>query len=335
MRASLVPRLACPACSGPLGLRDPTESGGEIESGTLACECGQQYPIFRSIPRFVPAENYATTFGFQWNRFRRTQLDSYTGTSISRERFLRQSAWEQESLVGKGVLDVGCGAGRFVEIALSLGARVVAVDYSSAVDACRQNFPGHPNLEVVQADIYRLPLRPASFDLVYCFGVLQHTPEPARALLGLPRQLKPGGRLAVDIYSRHWKSLFHPKYLLRPVSTRLPSELLFRMVERTAPPMLTVSRGVARVPVLGRYLRRLVPVANYEGIYPLSEQQLVEFAVLDTFDWLSPVYDKPQSPATLRSWLEQAGLEQIEVLKVFHLVGRGRKSQSVAPAAEL
>ena len=36
---------------------------------------------------------------------------------------------------GKWVLDAGCGMGRFAEIALKIGAQVVALDYSNAVDA--------------------------------------------------------------------------------------------------------------------------------------------------------------------------------------------------------
>jgi hypothetical protein len=50
--------------------------------------------------------------------------------------------------------------------------------------------------------------------------------------------------------------------------------------------------------------------------------------VLDTFDWLSPRYDQPQTPATLRSWLEDLDLAAVETLRVGPLVGRG-----VRPAA--
>ena len=38
------------------------------------------------------------------------------------------------------------------------------------------------------------------------------------------------------------------------------------------------------------------PVANYEGMYGLDDRQLREWAVLDTFDMLSPQYDQPQTP---------------------------------------
>src|SRR5262249_4735795 len=156
--------LACPDCGGSLALTAAEESGGSVETGTLRCgSCGRTFPIVRHIPRFVPADNYASSFGFQWNKFRATQLDSRTGLPISRQRFFKESRWTPEELAGKRVLDVGCGAGRFAEIALSSGAKLVAVDYSSAVDACFANHGPHPRLDVVQADVFRLPLRPGWF----------------------------------------------------------------------------------------------------------------------------------------------------------------------------
>jgi hypothetical protein len=56
---------------------------------------------------------------------------------------------------------------------------------------------------------------------------------------------------------------------------------------------------------------------------PLSEKQHLEWSLLDTFDWFSPEFDNPQTPRTVTRWLHDAGLEQIEVLKLGHLVGRG------------
>jgi SAM-dependent methyltransferase len=332
MKLWLLELLACPECRSGLALNVAKESGGEIESGLLTCEgCSRRYPIVAFIPRFVPESNYADGFGFQWNRFRQTQLDSHTGIPISTDRFFRQSNWSAQELAGKKVLDIGCGSGRFAEVALSCGAKVVALDYSSAVDACRVNLGSNPNLHLLQGDVYALPLRRESFDYVYCFGVLQHTPEPEKAFFALPPLLKPGGRLAVDIYLKYWGNLFYTKYWLRPATTRLRWQTLFGLVERGAPALLALSRGLGRVPKIGSLLRRLVPVANYEGVYPLNDDQLLDFAVLDTFDMLSPAYDRPQTPQTLRSWLTKAGLEDIQVSKVNHLVGRGRKNPVEGP----
>lgn len=82
--------------------------------------------------------------------------------------------------------------------------------------------------------------------------------------------------------------------------------------------------------MVGRGLKRLVPVANYDGILPLSESQHREWSLLDTFDMLAPEYDQPQTPETVRRWLESAGLEQLEVLRAGHLVGRGTVPHAVS-----
>lgn len=105
----------------------------------------------------------------------------------------------------------------------------------------------------------------------------------------------------------------------------MPEAQLFVILQRLVPLLLSMSRVLGRIQVAGKLLKRTVPVANYEGILPLSETQLREWALLDTFDWLAPEYDQPQTPATVCEWLTQAGLKNIEVLKAGHLVGRGMK----------
>ena len=165
MTDDLFELLRCPECGHKLDPGAGEQAGESDTSVFLQCRgCGRNYPVVRSIPRFVPEDNYATSFGFQWNRFRKTQLDSHTGVSISRDRFMSFTGWRAEDLAGRRVLDVGCGAGRFAEIALSMGATVVALDYSGAVDACQANLSKHPRLLVVQGDIYKLPFNPESLD---------------------------------------------------------------------------------------------------------------------------------------------------------------------------
>jgi SAM-dependent methyltransferase len=283
-----------------------------------------RYPVRGGIPRFVPQSNYADNFGMQWNHFARTQLDSHSGHPISADRFWKATAWNPSALKDRWVLDVGCGSGRFAEIALSTGAHVVALDYSSAVDACAANLGHHPRFHVVQGDIFALPFAPGSFDFIYSLGVLQHTPDVAQAFAALPPMLVGGGRLCVDYYEHTWwKAPLHPKFWLRPVTQRMDRRRLFNLCEAWVPTLLGLSNAVGGIPLIGRALRRMVPVANYCGVLPLSPAQLREWALLDTFDWLSPAYDNPQTAKTVRLWLERAGLSEIEVLKAGHLVGRG------------
>jgi 2-polyprenyl-3-methyl-5-hydroxy-6-metoxy-1,4-benzoquinol methylase len=324
MHNAILRILRYPLTSEPLHLEQEERRDASIYSGWLVSEQSRnRYPVRNFIPRFVPESNYADNFGLQWNKFRQTQLDSFTGLPISADRFWKATGWDASQIRGKWVLDAGCGAGRFAQVALEAGANVVALDYSSAVDACYANLKHHQKLHVVQGDLYSLPFIPQSFDFVYSLGVLQHTPDVAGAFDGLPRMVKSGGHLCVDFYEKSWKSALLPKYWLRPITKRLPKPFLFATLESAVPAGLRASRLMGRVPLLGRYLTRIVPVANYDGILPLNEKQHLEWSLLDTFDWLAPEYDYPQTAKTVRRWLESAGLREIQVLRAGHLVGRG------------
>lgn len=324
MHIELIERLACPQCGLKLALHEPQHHGDRIRSGSLACERDHRYPVVEFVPRFVPQSNYANNFGLQWNKFRQTQLDSFSGHPISAKRFWHATGWTPASLEGQWLLDVGCGAGRFAEIALQAGAHVVALDYSSAVDACYANLHERfARLHVVQGDVYALPFIPRSFAFVYSLGVLQHTPDVPRAFAALPPMVQPGGRLSVDFYEKSWKASLLPKYWLRPFTKRMPQDRLLTGLQRAVPKLLKISRALGRTPVLGPNLKRLVPVADYEGALPLTEEQRQQWALLDTFDWLAPEYDNPQNAKAVRAWLQRSGMEQIEVLKAGHLVGRG------------
>jgi SAM-dependent methyltransferase len=328
MDTKFVERLCCPETGQVLSLEQGEFDGAGriIRSGYLVSQDGHyRYPIRKGIARFVPEENYADNFGMQWARFSRTQLDSHSNLSVSSDRFWSSTNWNSGGIRGKWVLDVGCGSGRFAEIALLAGANVVALDYSSAVDACYENLKHYPNLHVVQGDIYALPFPQHSFDFVYSLGVLQHTPNVAKAFESLPKMLDAGGQLCVDYYEKTFWSLFLPKYWLRPLTSRIEPKKLFRILELLIPSLLFISRVLDRIPLIGRILKRIVPVANYEGIYSLDSKQLREWALLDTFDWLSPAYDQPQNVETATRWLIAANLQNIEVLKEGHLVARGTK----------
>src|SRR2546428_8652727 len=89
MRMKLLEMLACTKCFGGLScVAEETLAQGEVESGRLECgHCGTCYPIIAGVPRFVDHDNYASSFGYQWNRFKAEQIDSLNGIHLSAKRF--------------------------------------------------------------------------------------------------------------------------------------------------------------------------------------------------------------------------------------------------------
>lgn len=82
MRREIVDLLRWPASGSRLKMEVRETQGEAIVSGFLVAEdTGRRYPIVAGVPRFVPPENYAETFGFQWRTFARTQLDRCLGAA--------------------------------------------------------------------------------------------------------------------------------------------------------------------------------------------------------------------------------------------------------------
>ena len=205
VQRSFLDILACPGCRAdrPFNLEVDAEEGSDVISGVLNCRaCAAEFQIANGIPRFVStAEDYCHNFGFQWQNWKNIQIDRLSGHGLSETRFFNDSRWEPGWLRDKLVLDAGCGAGRFADVAALHGARVVACDISTAVDACRNVLLIHgERVECVQASLYDMPFRDGVFDAVFCMGVIQHTPDPEKVIVGLPTYVRPGGRVAYNFY---------------------------------------------------------------------------------------------------------------------------------------
>ncbi len=293
----------------------------------LACSaCGRRVPIVDGIPRFVQSSTHAS-FALQWKRFAEVQLDSRNGTSESRSRLLNQSRLRSQDFAGKSVLEVGCGAGRFTEVLLACGARVVAVDYSAAVEACaasNADAVSDGRLLVAQADVFALPFKRRSFDLVVGYGMLQHTGAPRRALGCLWEFVAPGGLLLVDRYQLDLRHVLLFKYALRPLTRDLPPERLLTIVERVCGVLIPIERRLLRKAQGGgplRFLRYVLGRAP-NSTFPLnleSRGELVagfayRWSVLDTFDQYAPKYDLPCTAAQWREQIRALPEGQIESL---------------------
>lgn len=291
------------------------------ENSIKCISCGQEFIINKGVCSFLSNSNtYADSFGFQWNKFSKTQLDSYTGISLSKDRLLQTTCWKG-GLEGLNILEAGSGAGRFTEILAQTGARIYSFDLSSAVNANFSNNGSNENVKIFQASIYEIPLKEKSFDKVICLGVLQHTPDPKRSFKSIASFVKPGGEICVDIYANRYRSLFSWKYLLRPITKKIDDKDLFKIISKTVNLMLPVSIFLRKV--AGKFGARLLPIVEYSHLikdYQLNKQ----WAILDTFDMYSPAHDHPCSIKILKNWFMEEGFVNIHVAYGPNgIIGRG------------
>jgi SAM-dependent methyltransferase len=324
--------LACPQCEGTLNLASFTDEdclNNEVIEGQLDCKvCHTLVPIVRCIPRFVPSESYASSFGFQWNRFDRLQVDTVMHNDLSRDRFYATTGWPAH-LEGQRILEAGCGSGRFTELALETGAEVHSFDLSSAVEAAWRNNAGKPNLTMFQASIYQIPLRKQYFDKIFCMGVLQHCPDVGGAFRSLLPFLRPGGEVVIDVYEK--PGGFPPlKYIARPFLRPLGTEGIYNLLCRTIPPAFDIKRALNRIPTIGPHLGALIPIGPISHAPRLNytDEELKQVKILSALDMLSPVYDQPQQMEDVRKWFDDAGLVEVELKRGYNGINAKGKRPS-------
>ncbi|MEQ1891147.1 MAG: class I SAM-dependent methyltransferase [Planctomycetota bacterium] len=184
----------CPAC----GLSFDRRAGvldvlGRVERETRA----QEVEAFYSVSPF-PGYPASETAGSLLDRSRRAP-------------FLR--ALDAALPSDARVVDIGAGTSQLAAF-LALAAprrQVFAVDGCAASLLCADAFRarvGIPNLTLVRADIFDLPLAPGSFAYVISRGVVHHTPDPDEATRRVARCVAPGGTLMLGFYET-WARAFH------------------------------------------------------------------------------------------------------------------------------
>ena len=299
--------------------RDPID-GSELvaeDEGFRHIGSGHLYSFVNNIPRFVKTDGYAANFGVQWLRFRKTQLDSYSGCLISHSRLSRCLNGHLDKLKGKLILEAGSGAGRFTEILVSSGAEVYSFDLSNAVEANYINNGQSKFLSLAQADIRHMPYKKHSFDYVLCLGVLQHTPNPEESILNLYEMLKPGGVLVFDHYIFKWRNVLPPPIgvasnFYRRLILLLPQKKRYKVVVVIVKFFFPVHWYFRNSLFLQRVLRRFSPLIFYFGTFELrSKKDYFEWSLLDTHDCLTDFYRHHRTVNHIRRYLFALGAENI------------------------
>ena len=102
------------------------------------------------------------------------------------------------------IVEVGCGTGQMSLYLARADRIVVGADLTLAslrlAEAARRRF-GLEGVRFVESDLNRPGLRAGAFDVVYCSGVLHHTPDRRAAFARVARLARPGGMIVLGLYN--------------------------------------------------------------------------------------------------------------------------------------
>jgi SAM-dependent methyltransferase/uncharacterized protein YbaR (Trm112 family) len=320
MNKSLLDYLACPACGADLEIIDPACGEDQVVTGTLTCTgCGIRFPISEGIPRLNTSmdglENVAKTFAYEWDAHHAGQLESDTlyGHTLEDDwqYFLDAMMVPESRVQGAAVLDAGCGSGRFTRLIAEHGADfVIGVDINEAVAGASAYCAQLQNVQIVQANLLALPFKRQAFDLVWCRGVLHHTPDAAGGHRALARHVKPGGVLYVWVYAKRFSPFRLTKDILDFLrATRLPPRMLMalaKVLTWASIPLLWAYRTVRKLPGLRPRSERARKTVRPRGLRELY---------LTWFDALAPEHNSRHTEAEVLGWFRREGFAETKAIE--------------------
>jgi SAM-dependent methyltransferase len=238
-------------------------------------------------------------FDFEHRRFQRAQYLRISAQLV--DDWLRDVQLPKEYFAGRVVLDVGCGSGRWTYAMAMLGANVVAVDFTdSAVDITREVTKDLPNVDVIQANLFRLPFKADAFDFIVSWGVLHHTRNTHCAFQKVAPLVRSGGTFHIMVYERRSPLKVFGTELLRRALRRLSPELRYRVCGHL----------VVRNWWLVQLLRGFVACVP---VWELTDRFDAEAAQFGLYDWYSPRYNHLHSIGEVKRWFREAQFAETHV----------------------
>lgn len=188
--------LACPACREALGPDWRCDGCGlafdvQDDIPALRLAGDRRTETVRDFYSETPFPNYPPEASLSWLRSR---------ASSSAFAQMLDAAIPPDARI----VEVGCGTGQ-MSLFLARGERqVIGADLTRAslrlaADAARRF--GIENVSFVETDLTRPALRDGTFDVVYCSGVLHHTPDPRASFARIARLARPGGMIVLGLYN--------------------------------------------------------------------------------------------------------------------------------------
>ena len=282
------------------------ENSSEVLSGKLVSS-SNTYEISNGIPRFVKDEGYSDNFGWQWNKWARVQFeDENIGRPMegySKNMFSTITEFSRSEIQNKLVLDIGCGSGRFTDIVSNMGATTIALDYSNAIDAAKDNVT-NKNVLFIQGDALLLPIKNEVIDFSYSIGVLHHTPNPKKGVEEAYRVLKKDGIFAISVYSKEslytfssvtfWRKIFKAMW---PLFGHYPPLIYSRIFG-------TINHYLG---LISKYLT--YPIRLFFPTMVLSD---IRWSILDTFDAVTTSFQSGHTIYEVFNWFSSTGFKEIK-----------------------
>ena len=308
--------LKCFRCGAGFCLDSEGGSSDYIEEGSLRCEnCDFTFPIKGGVPRFN-REGYASNFSVQWKQFvdfeKFYDVDNYT-------YYFTGLGLTPSDVADKRILEIGCGNGRAVGHFLQGEPELfVAIDLSEAVDIVEKRFKQYRNLLILQCDMASLPLEKFSFDVVYSYGVIHHTPDPKKYFSIISQHVVSGGLLAIWVYIKG-RNFGVISNFIRRRATRFPHSFLVLFCWL----MTLLAYGLylqSRIPIpkilygfnlhVIRYFFRITPSRHFKLNY------------LWAHDFHTTKYTSEHTPMELYEWYDTAGFYGMKPLRLCGMIGR-------------
>ena len=256
-------------------------------------------------------DSYSVNFGKQWRDHRDIQIDSINKFSLSYDYLNKMLFSNIEILKNKEILEIGSGAGRFTEHLCQYADKCVSVDLSSSV--FYNISKNKKNVVIIKSDFTKL-ISNKKFDIVFCRGVLQHTPDPIQSILKLHEFVKEDGYVFFDIYKLPKIGYLHPKYILwRPlIKTFVKYENFEKFLKKKIKILLKIKRIIRKIFFNSKFISDcFLPIWDYKNYYNLSDYNLEKWSILDTIDGIYAKYDYPQRNNKIINILQNNSIEII------------------------
>lgn len=321
MKREILEHLVDPDALGTLDIRATMEQNGDVREGALVTGT-KTFTIREGIPSFVSEDvredQTVQSFGDKWDKHRYYKDHTrrfYTEWYLARFGFGTVDGLKKFLSDKRFILDAGTGAGRdAANFAEASSSTVFGVDTAWHALSNAGAQPNRPAVNLVHADVNRLPFPDEFFDFINCDQVIHHTPDPPLTFKNLTKKLKKGGELTTYVYRK--KSVIR-EFTDDYIRDRIKDESFEKALE-VCEAITKMGKAFADIKATVT-LEEDIPVLGItKGTYDV--QRFMHWHVMKCFwndefdfftnnvvnaDWYHPVYCFRYTPEEFRAWFAQ------------------------------